>query len=587
MKHSTILMKIIKYLWSENETKLKVALVLAFVFLIFSKGISVTIPLLFKHILDSVTNNHLSFPLLVIIAYGGARIVTQVFNELKEAIFALVEQESVRQLALSVFNHLHSLSLRFHLDRKTGVITRSMERGAKALETAMRFSMFNIIPTACEIVIVSITLYILYPIIYVAITLITLFCYGAYTIMITEWRAGQIRSMKNAENQSSFKAIESLINYETVKYFTNEEHEISKYNELLQCYKNITIKNRRSLSLLNVGQSIIISLGLTVIMIVAYNAVQSGMMTSGDLVLVNMYLMQLYQPLSNLGFSYREIKLALVEMEHMFSLLGEKQDIKDTESSLALNVQNTEVSFSHVNFHYNPERQILSDISFTVPSGGILAIVGPSGSGKSTITRLIFRFYDVITGQVSVGEHNVKDFTQKSLRDLIGVVPQDTVLFNDTLRYNISYGKINASISEIEASAKVAEIHDFIISLPDGYDTTVGERGLKLSGGEKQRIAIARTILKQPKIFVFDEATSSLDTRTEFAIQKSINKIAENHTTIMIAHRLSTIVYADEIIVLEKGEIVERGKHQELLAQGGLYTHMWHQQKDSREKKTN
>ena len=569
MKHGNIVVQVLKYLWSEHNSKLKFALIFSIIFLIASRLINVFTPLLFKHVLDGITVQDLSLPVLIVVAYGCARTITQLFNELKEALFAMVEQESVRRLALSVFNHLHSLSLRFHLDRKTGVITRSIERGAKALETAMRFSMFNIIPTAFEIVIVSIALYVMYPAVYMVITLLTLFSYGAYTIVITEWRSKQIRRMKNAENQSSFKAIESLINYETVKYFTNEEHEISKYNELLQRYKSITISNRHSLSLLNIGQSVIISLGLTGILVTAYHAVQVSLMTVGDFVLVNMYLIQLYQPLSNLGFSYREIKLALVEMEHMFGLLNEKQDIKDKEYAKDLVVDDTTLSFDQVDFHYQSARQILSNISFQVPSGRTLAIVGPSGSGKSTITRLIFRFYEVNSGQVSVGGHDVKDFTQKSLRQLIGVVPQDTVLFNDTLRYNISYGNITANEDDIKAAAKVAEIHDFIMSLPDDYDTVVGERGLKLSGGEKQRIAIARTVLKNPKIFVFDEATSSLDTRTEFAIQESINKIAENHTTIIIAHRLSTVVHASEIIVLDAGKIVERGNHPLLIIHYG------------------
>ena len=578
-KKNNILSNIIKYLWSKNSSQLKLFIIIAFISLIFSKGANVLTPILFKYIVDGITNTNLPFPLLILIAYGSVRIIAQLFNEIKEIFFAEVEQESVRKLALSVFCHLHSLSLRFHLDRKTGVITRSIERGAKALETAMRFSMFNIIPTLLEIIIVSITLYILYPVSYMIITLITLVSYGAYTIFITEWRAHQIRKMKEAENQSSFKAIESLINYETVKYFTNEKYEAHKYDKLLQRYKQVTIKNRRSLSILNIGQSLIISCGLLLIMILAYYATQAGNMTSGDFVLVNMYLLQLYQPLSNLGFSYREIKLALVDLEHMFVLLSEETEIEDKPDAQVLSVTQAGLEFSNVNFHYNPERKILSNISFKIPIGKTLAIVGPSGSGKSTITRLIFRFYEVTGGEILINGSNIQNFTQYSLRKIIGVVPQDTVLFNDTIGYNISYGSCSATSNEIEKAAKVAEIHDFITSLPEGYNTTVGERGLKLSGGEKQRIAIARTILKKPKMFIYDEATSSLDSRTEYAIQESINKISQGKTTIIIAHRLSTIVHADEIIVLRSGEIVERGKHEELLNKNGLYNHMWHQQK--------
>lgn len=581
MQHKNILIQTIGYIWSKNSSRLKHAIIIAFLFLTLSKIVNVLIPVLFKHILDGLSNHQLSFPILLLIAYAGSRVVSQLLNELKEVIFARVEQESVRKLALSVFCHLHSLSLRFHLDRKTGAITRSMERGAKALENVMRFSMLNIIPTTFEVVIVSIILCVLYPIEYMLVTLVTLSMYATYTIMITEWRAKQIRQMKDAENQSSFRAIESLLNYETVKYFTNEKHEAEKYDELLQRYKKITIKNRNSLSVLNIGQSLIISIGLSIIMIFAYRGVMSGVMTSGDFVLVNMYLMQLYQPLSNLGFSYREVKLALVDMEHMFCLLEEKEEIKDSVDDKPLIASSTSVCFSHVNFHYSSKRNILSDIYFQLPAGNTLAIVGPSGSGKSTITRLLFRFYDVIKGEILIGGNNIEHYTQESLRKMIGVVPQDTVLFNDSIKYNIHYGNAEANFTEIQEAAKIAEIHNFINSLPDGYDTVVGERGLKLSGGEKQRIAIARTILKQPKIFVFDEATSSLDTHTEAEIQKSIDKIAANHTTIIIAHRLSTVIHADEIIVLEKGKIVERGTHSNLLMKNDLYARMWNQQKSA------
>ena len=581
MKHTNIVSYVLQYLWSENSIKLKFFLIITFIFLILSKITNVAIPIIFRHIIDGVTAPQLSLPILFLVAYGSARIVSQVFNELKEVFFAEVEQESVRKLALAVFNHLHKLSLRFHLDRKTGIITRSMERGAKALEIAMRFSMFNIIPTFFEIIIVSITLYVLYQPMYMFITLVTLVSYGAYTIYITEWRSTQIRSMKATENQSSFKAIESLINYETVKYFTNEKYEASKYNLLLQRYKKITIKNRQSLSILNIGQSLIISFGLIFIIILAYHGVNDGTMTAGDFVLVNMYLMQLYQPLSNLGFSYREIKLALIDMEHMFSLLSEKTEVQDKPSAKKLITTNTDLAFKQVEFHYNPQRNIFSDLSFNISTGETLAIVGPSGSGKSTITRLIFRFYELVGGEILLGGQNITDVTQESLHALIGVVPQDTVLFNDTISYNVGYGKRNSSFTEITRATKFAEIHDFIISLPDGYNTIVGERGLKLSGGEKQRIAIARIILKKPQIFIFDEATSSLDTQTESIIQKSIKKISANHTTIIIAHRLSTITHADKIIVLQSGKIVERGKHQELLSAKGLYNSMWNQQKKS------
>ncbi len=579
MKHKNIFFQSVNYLWTQNSAKLRFFIIIAFVCLLLARVTNAFVPILFKYVVDSIGNDALPFTLLILIAYCISRFVSQLFNELKEIVFVEVEQESVKKLSLDVFRHLHSLSLRFHLDRKTGVITRSVERGAKALETSLRFLMFNIFPTVFEILVVSVALYVIYPVMYMVTILLVLFCYAFYTIYITEWRANYIRKMKEAENQGSFRAVESLINYETVKYFTSEQHESDKYNGLLEKYKRVTIKNRYSLSILNLGQSAIICTGLLIIIISAYFKVETGLMTLGDLVLINMYLVQLYYPLSNLGFAYREIKLAFFDMEHMFSLLDEKQEIKDKHDAHSLVMRHAEIEFANVNFYYNKDRKILSDVSFNIPIGKTLAIVGPSGAGKSTITRLLFRFYEVSSGRILVDGNNVDELRQESLRKVIGVVPQDSVLFNDTIAYNINYGRDDASFTEVQEAAKIAEIHDFIESLPEGYNTVVGERGLKLSGGEKQRIAIARAILKQPKIFVFDEATSSLDTRTEYAIQQSINRISAGHTTIIIAHRLSTIVHADEIIVFEYGKVVGQGKHHELLKENSLYTRMWDQQK--------
>lgn len=585
----TILGLLLPYLWPRDRFDLKGRVLIAFLFLTISKVINVYMPLLYKESIDllglsSEVLTWFSLPILIIFAYGAARLGAQVFNELKDMLTAKVEHHAMREVALDTFNHIHKLSLRFHLDRKMGGLSRIIERGVKGVETILRFAVFNIFPGFCEMIFVSVVLWIMYDISYVIIILLTLVSYVVATIQMTEWRIAFVRQMFSSENDSNTKAIDSLLNYETVKYFGNEAHETSRYDVGLRTYASAAVKGKQSLSALNITQGVIISSGLVSLMLMAAFDVRNGLMTVGDFVLVNTYLIQLYLPLNILGFAYREIKLSLANMEEMFNLLDEPYEITDPKDPISFSSKDACVTFENVSFDYNPDRAILKNISLDIPAGKTCAIVGSSGAGKSTISRLLFRFYDVTKGAIKLDGINIKEMSQKDLRHAIGMVPQDTVLFNDTIYYNIAYGNPSAPKEAVLEAARLAKIHDFIERLPQGYETLVGERGLKLSGGEKQRVAIARTLLKRPAIFLFDEATSALDTQTEKEIQKSIKDVSANHTTLIIAHRLSTVIDADQIIVLDQGEIVERGTHTELLKAKGLYKVMWEKQLESGER---
>jgi ATP-binding cassette subfamily B protein len=527
----------------------------------------------------------IAVPLGLLIAYGLARIATQLFSELRDGIFARVAQRAIRNVALQTFRHLHALSLKFHLDRQTGGLTRAIERGAKGIEFLLFFVLFNVLPTLIEIALVCGILWALYDWRFALATALTIGGYVWYTLSVTEWRIKYRREMNESDQTANTKAVDSLLNFETVKYFNNEEHEARRYDVALQAYEHAAVKSRTSLAALNIGQAVIIAIGVTVMMTMAAYGVAGGTMTVGDFVLVNAYLIQLYLPLNFLGTVYREIRQSLIDMEQMFALLRVDVDVEDKPGAPPLQVKAGEIAFDDVVFGYDPRRPILKGISFRVPAGKTLAIVGPSGAGKSTVSRLLFRFYDVTGGRIRIDGQDIREVQQQSLRSSIGIVPQDTVLFNDTVEYNIAYGKPGATHAEIEQAAWMAHISDFIAKLPDGYKTRVGERGLKLSGGEKQRVAIARTILKSPPILLFDEATSALDTQTEREIQSNLKELSRDRTTLVIAHRLSTIVDADEIIVLSDGRIAERGRHGELLQQDGIYAAMWWRQQEAAERR--
>jgi ATP-binding cassette subfamily B protein len=545
------------------------------------------IPITYKYAVDllesfkSESKASLHLVLYILLAYGVARISSTMFSELRDGIFAKVGQRATRTVALRVFKHMHALSLRFHITRKTGGVSRAIERGTKGIETILRYSTFNIIPTFLEILLVCCILWLMYGVWFSFITFSTMAIYALYTIIISQWRISFVKAMNETENQSSTKAVDSLLNFETVKYFCNEQYEASRFDQSLARYENAAVKSWTTLSVLNIGQAIIIAAGLFGVLFLAAVGVKNHTMTVGDFVLVNTYIIQLSMPLYMLGFAYREIKSAVINMEDMFNLLNILPEITETSNAKPLEISKAKVIFNHVSFAYDPARPILHDINFVIETGQTLAIVGESGAGKSTISRLLFRFYDVTSGRILIDGQDIRDVTQDSVRQTIGIVPQDTVLFNDTIYYNILYGNTSASHDDVINASISAHIHEFIMSLPEGYNSMVGERGLKLSGGEKQRIAIARTILKNPDIYIFDEATSSLDTNTEKSIQASLKALSANHTTLIIAHRLSTIVDADEIIVIDKGYVAERGSHQTLLSINGLYAKLWRrQQKD-------
>jgi ATP-binding cassette subfamily B protein len=568
---------LLPYLW-----EYKGRVVAAIACLVLAKVANVGVPMLLKEIVDSLDQRTavLAVPIALLVAYGALRLSTTLFTELREFFFARVTQRAVRKIALRVFRHLHALSLRFHLHRQTGGLTRDVERGQRGISTLISFALFSILPTLIEITLVLAILFVRYDWTFSAITLGALAIYIAFTVLITEWRTHFRRTMNDLDSKANTRAIDSLLNYETVKYFGNEEWEAQRYDQSLQRFETAAVKSQTSLSVLNVGQSAIIAIAVTLIVWRATVGVVDGTMTIGDLVLVNAFMIQLYVPLNFLGVIYREIKQALADMERLFGLIEENAEIKDKAGAPPLEVRGAEVRFEHVNFAYETNRQILFDVSFTIPAGRTVAVVGPSGGGKSTLARLLYRFYEVSGGRITVDGQDIRDVRQGSLRAAIAIVPQDTVLFNDTIEYNIAYGKPGATHDEIVAAASLAQIDTFIAGLPDGYATQVGERGLKLSGGEKQRVAIARAVLKNPHILIFDEATSALDSRAEMAIQAELREIAHNHTTLTIAHRLSTIVHADEILVLEHGRIVERGTHLQLLAAAGTYARMWRLQQD-------
>ncbi len=537
---------------------------------------------------DAISDNAASIvivPVGILVAYGLARVMALAFGEFRDAIFAKVAQRAIREAGLKTFRHLHKLALRFHLDRQTGGLSRAVERGTKGIDFLLNFMLFNVLPTLLEILLVCAIMWGLFNFWFALVTFITVSTYIYWTVAVTDWRLKYRRTMNKMDGEANTKAIDSLLNYETVKYFGNEEHESRRFDQALRSYETAAVKSKVSLSLLNVGQGAVISAGMTILMIMAGFGVQDGTMTLGDFVLVNSYLIQLFLPLNFLGFVYREIKQSLTDMDEMFGLLERETEIDDKSDAPELSITGGEVIFENVSFYYEAKRLILNDVSLAVKPGQTVAIVGPSGAGKSTISRLLYRFYDVTGGRILIDGQDIRDVTQDSVRSAIGIVPQDTVLFNDTIYYNIAYGRPTASPSEIEDAARLASIHDFVSDLPEGYNTRVGERGLKLSGGEKQRVAIARTILKGPEILIFDEATSALDTHTEKEIQQSLRDVAEERTALVIAHRLSTVIDADKIIVLENGSVVERGTHAELLAQKGTYEAMWARQQEAEKAK--
>jgi ATP-binding cassette subfamily B protein len=581
---------LLPYLWPRDSLELRARVVLAVALLAGGKVVNITIPFFYKGAVDALSGKGgpgetiagiAAVPVMLIVAYGVARLLSGSFNELRNAVFAKVEQRAVRQVALAAFKHLHSLSLRFHLDRRTGGLSRAIERGTQAIDFLLSIMLFNVIPTLIEILLVCGILWRLYDWRLAAVTLTTIVLYVGFTFAVTDWRVRFRREMNTLDTEANTKAVDSLLNFETVKYFANEAHEAERYDRSLGGYERAAVKSETTLAALNIGQGAIIAGGLIGMMLIAAEGVAAGQMTVGDLVLVNAYLIQLYMPLNFLGMVYRNVKQSLVDLEQMFGLLNVAPDIVDRPDAPVLAVRRGAVAFRLVDFRYDPRRAILEDIDFRVEPGQTVAIVGPSGAGKSTVARLLLRFWDVDGGAIEIDGQDIRDVTQDSLRRAIGVVPQDTVLFNDTILYNIAYGRPGASRAAIEEAARFARIHDFIAGLPDGYDTTVGERGLKLSGGEKQRVAIARVILKGPEILVFDEATSALDTKTEREIQASLAEVASGRTTLIIAHRLSTIVDADQILVLDNGHIVERGDHRGLIAQDGVYAAMWARQQEA------
>ena len=590
--HLRTLLRMFPYLWPEGRRDLRSRVVVAVVLMAAAKVAVILVPLILKEAVDGLTAASgnvataavaLSVPLGLLLAYGLARVLSIGFAELRDAVFARVTQHAIRSLALRTFRHLHALSLRFHLDRQTGGLSRAVERGTKSIEFLLGYVIFNIVPTLIEVLLVIAILWAIFDWRYPAVAILTIVGYVIFTFRVTEWRLTLRRQMNEADSDATTKAIDSLLNFETVKYFGNERHEGERYDKGLRAYEEAAVRSRQSLSMLNVGQAAAIACGITAIMVMTAYGVVAGTMTVGDFVMVNAYLIQIAIPLNLLGTVYREIKQSLVDMETLFGLIDVKPDVASPPGAPALAVTGGSLVFEDVSFGYDPRRPVLRDVSFTLQAGGTLAIVGASGAGKSTIGRLLFRFYDVTGGRILIDGQDIREVTLDSLRGAIGVVPQDCVLFNDSIGYNIGYGRPGASQEEVVRAAKLARIHDFVTALPDGYETRVGERGLKLSGGEKQRVAIARTLLKAPGIFLFDEATSSLDTKTERAIQASLSEVSRNRSTLVIAHRLSTVVEADEILVLEEGAVIERGRHADLLTRDGRYAEMWRRQQAEEE----
>ncbi len=577
---STTLRALFPYLW---QYKWRVLLALGC--LVGAKVANVSVPLLFKQMIDSLSGQQqaLVLPVALLAAYGALRFSTSLFTELREILFARVTQQAVRRIAMEVFRHLHSLSLRFHLERQTGGVSRDIERGTRSISSLISYTLYSILPTLVEIGLVLSILLVKYDWGFALITLSSLALYIGFTVFVTNWRTTFRREVNDLDSQANIKAIDSLLNYETVKYFNNEAYEAQRYDAQLLKWENAATKSQVTLSFLNIGQQGIIVVGVTAMMWRAAAGVVAGTMTIGDLVLVNAFLIQLYMPLSFLGVVYREIRQALTDIERMFTLLGQHREVADADNAVILAPGAAEVRFTAVDFSYEPRRQILKEVSFAIPAGRTLAVVGHSGAGKSTLSRLLYRFYDVSGGAISVNGHDLRTLTQSSLRAAIGIVPQDTVLFNDSIYYNIHYGRPSASRTEVLAAAQAAQLDEFIAHLPDGYETKVGERGLKLSGGEKQRVAIARALLKNPPILIFDEATSALDSKTEKAIQNSLQEISRGRTTLIIAHRLSTIMDADEILVMDGGQVIERGAHAALLAANGMYAQMWAMQQQDEE----
>jgi len=579
------------YMWPENRPDLRLRVVLAIAALLASKVATTLIPFAYKGIIDSLDGTSpdntlilgLAVPVALVIAYAVGNIVDAGFQQLRDVLFASVGQHAVRKLALQTFHHLHRLSLRFHLQRRTGGLSRVIERGTKGIETVVRFAMLNIAPTVVEFVVVAVVFVWLFGVSYLGVLVVMIWGYLYFTIKASNWRIAIRRDMNDSDTDANGKAIDSLLNFETVKYFANERMEAERFDVAMAGYERSAVRIWTSLGLLNLGQAVIFYGGFLVISIMAVLGVMNRTLTLGDFVLLNTFLMQIYRPLNFIGFVYRELRQGLTDIEEMFKLLDRDPEILDRPGARPLAVTGPVIRFEDVAFHYDPERPILKGVSFEVPAGRTVAIVGPTGAGKSTISRLLFRFYDVTGGRITIDGQDLRDVTQESLRSAIGMVPQDTVLFNDTIGYNIEYGRPGASMEEVRAAARMAQVADFIEALPRGYDTPVGERGLKLSGGEKQRVAIARTILKSPSILILDEATSALDTKTERDIQAALDEVSRNRTTVVIAHRLSTVVNADEILVLRDGRIAERGSHAALLRQDGLYAQMWNRQREASE----